>query len=441
MNTAWRIFRTTFALLAVAGALSLGAQQLPDTPQPQNNVALPRPASAMPAPAPQTPSKSDAAPAPAAPAPGQPDAPSASAAPQPQVKPIAPADLPPDAAAGPREQLFSLTKQVTFVSVPVTVKDEAGHLVTGLTRNDFAVYEDGQRQNISFFTSDPFPLSVAVVLSTSIPNDQWNRIKDTLSALVGAFSQFDEVALYTYGNTVQRVQEFTTVSAEKLGQTMRVLKTRSGSGFGPPVVGGSMAGYPTPSVNGHGIDPTLPNGNVSTMPKESFVLNDAILAAAQDLARRDQQNRARNIPPTRKVLFIISDGRELGSSSSYADVLKVLLTRQISVYAVSVSSGIPGYGTAQRIRIPGFGYGDILPKYAAATGGQSYAESSPRSMEDAYSRITEEARNQYTIGYTTRPTPSSTFRRIEVRVHRARLKVYARDGYYPLPTGDTGPKR
>ena len=239
------------------------------------------------------------------------------------------------------------------------------------------------------------------------------------------------------GNTVSRVQDFSTVSSEKLVQTIRSLKSRQGSGYGPPITSGSMAGYPTPSVNGRPLDPTLPSASNPVIPRESFVLNDAVLMAAQELGRRDLENRARGIPPTRKVLFIVSDGRELGSMNGYADVLKVLLTRQISVYAVAVESGIPGYGTAQRIRIPlpGFGVSNILPKYASATGGQYYSESSAHALEDAYTRVTEEARNQYTIGYRTRSTPSSTFRKVEVVVHRARLRVYARDGYYPLPPG------
>lgn len=435
MKTAWRKFGSALTLLVMAGTLTLSAQQLPETPQPQNNVPVPR-STTLPAPD-STPAPTGQAAPPKSPpttAPNsQPAAPPSSAAPQPQVTPIPAEEMPPDAPPGPREQLFKLSTEVSFVTVPVTVKDESGFLTQGLTRDDFAVYEDGQKQNITFFTSDPFPLSVAVVLATSMPNSEWNKIKDTLSALVGAFSQYDEVALYTYGNTVSRVQDFTTVSAEKLGQTMRVVKMRTGSGLGPPVVGGAMAGYPTPSVNGRGLDPTLPNANIPTMPKESFVLNDAILQAAQDLGRRDQENRARGVPPTRKVLFVVSDGRELGSNTSYNEVLKVLLTRQIAVYAVAVATGIPGYGSAQKLRIPGFGYGDVLPKYASATGGQSFSEANPRSMEEAYSRITEEARNQYTIGYRTRSTPSSMFRRVEVRVHRPRLRVYARDGYYPLP--------
>jgi VWFA-related protein len=179
-------------------------------------------------------------------------------------------------------------------------------------------------------------------------------------------------------------------------------------------------------INGRPLDPG--QRPIPTVERESKVLNDAILEAAEDLARRE--------PTRRKVLFVISDGQESGSSASFREVLKVLLSRQITVYAVGVgNAALPGYGQAQQIHIPGMGYGDILPKYASATGGEVFNEFSQSAIERAYSRVTEEARNQYTIGYTTRATPSSAYRSIEVRVDRPALKVYARDGYYPLPPG------
>ena len=97
------------------------------------------------------------------------------------------------------------------------------------------------------------------------------------------------------------------------------------------------------------------------------------------------------------------------------------------------SAALPGYSQLERIRIPGTGYGNILPKYANATGGYVYNELTQDAIEQTYARVTEEARNQYTIGYNTRATPSSSHRTIEVRVDRPGLKVYAREGYYPLP--------
>jgi VWFA-related protein len=332
----------------------------------------------------------------------------------------------PNVPGSPRDQLFTLTKNVNFVLVPVTVKDSHGQLVEGLLERDFSVYEDSVRQNITFFTSDPFPLSAAVVLDLGLPETDWRRVRETLPALVGAFSQFDEVALFTYSYTVHKVQGFTGANADLLFASMRNLKTKTGKVGGVPVMGGPMSGGPSPSVNGIPVQPNTPE--IPTYTKESYVLNDAILAAASELGKRE--------PTRRKVVFVVSDGRELGSSNNYDSVLKILLSQQISVYGIDLSGGgVPLYRELEKVRIPGQGYGDILPKYASATGGQVFAEIGQQAIEQAYSRVTEEARNQYTIGYTTPMRPASNYRSIEVRIHRPDLKVYARDGYYPLPPG------
>jgi VWFA-related protein len=158
----------------------------------------------------------------------------------------------------------------------------------------------------------------------------------------------------------------------------------------------------------------------------SRVLNDAILRAALDLSRRD---RAR-----RRIIFVLSDGREQGSIASYSDVLKVLLSNEVSVYAIAVdTSAIPGYNKLAKIRLPRQGYSNVLPKYSAATGGEVFAELAQAAIEKAYASVTEESRNQYTIGYNASASGSAGYRSIEVRVNRPGLKVYARDGYYPLP--------
>ena len=129
------------------------------------------------------------------------------------------------------------------------------------------------------------------------------------------------------------------------------------------VVAGPMAAGP--SVNGHPMDPSTPPMESRTYQPEPHVLNDAILAAALDLSRRG--------PLRRKVIFVISDGRELNSVASYRDVVKVLQTYQILVYGVAVSGGaIPGYRQLEKLKIPGQGYGNVLTRYAAATGGQVF---------------------------------------------------------------------
>jgi VWFA-related protein len=145
----------------------------------------------------------------------------------------------------------------------------------------------------------------------------------------------------------------------------------------------------------------------------------------------------------RKIIFVIGDGREYRSNASYGDVLKVLLSNGILVYGIGVGgSAIPGYKQVEKLHIPGQAYGNILPRYANATGGEILSEYSKDAIENAYQRAIGDARNQYTLGYASAATPSSTYREIEVKVGRPGCKssdlrpcvlVFAKAGYYPLP--------
>lgn len=320
-----------------------------------------------------------------------------------------------------RNDLFTIRTRVTFVEVPVTVKDSSGRLVAGLTPRDFTVYEDGVPQRLSFFYSDPFPLSAAVVVDTNLPAATLKKVNETLPALVSAFSEFDEVALYRYGNSVQQIEGFTGSSSISTASLERLKRT--GKEGGPPVVGGPFG---VPSINNHPVEPSVPS-IYTTSSQESNVLNDAILRAAQDLSRREKAVR-------RRIIFVISDGREYRSTAHYDEVKKFLLSQDISVYALGVdTAALPIYDKLNRVRVPGFGYGDVLSKYASETGGDVFAEFDQKSIEQAYGEITNEARNQYTLGYNTKATLAGGYRSIDVHVHRQNLKVTAKTGYYPLP--------
>lgn len=382
-----------------------GGKQLPSTPQPQPGTA---PASPLPTIGPTTPVEPPPEQAPP---------------PQPKITTV-PRGGAPNVPTSGRDELYTYRTNVNFVVVPVTVKDDYGNMVEGLTPRDFSVYENGVKQQIKFFTSDPFPLSTAVIIDTGVPSVAFRKVKESLSALEGAFSQFDEVSLYTYSNVVQRMLDFTAVN-KKLDSTLDMLKDREeGQTGGVPFGGGPLNSRPT--VNGLPVD----QGAMAQVPppRMSHVLNDALLQAAVDLSKRDITKR--------KVIFIISDGLETDSTASYREVMKFLLSHNISVYAVAVGgSAIPGYNTAEKIHIPGLGRSNILPKYAAASGGQVYPAFTRKTIENAYGELTREARNQYTIGYTARATVSSGYRDIEVRVDHPNLKVTAKYGYYPLPPG------
>ncbi|MGH9493126.1 MAG: VWA domain-containing protein [Terriglobales bacterium] len=405
-------------LAAVLMALSLGAwlaaQEVPDAPsatkrpEPEKAASpLPPPSEApahKPIPRPETPPPEETNSEP------------------PMVMTTTPAGGKAEGTAGSREEMFKMTVNVNFVIVPVTVRDGSDGLVDGLLRKDFSVYEDGVMQPLKLFTSDPFPLSCAVVVDLGMPDVVMRKVNETLPSLVGAFSAYDEVSLYTFSSSVEQRLDYSAVDSKFSAALKR--ERRPGRQGGVPVTSGPLAAGPT--VNGVPFDPGAPHVR-STVRRESKVLNDAILAAALDLARRDRNRR--------KIIFVISDGREYASRASYGQVLKVLLSNEISVYAINVdSAAIPGIRTLEGIHVPTQGYGNILPRYASATGGQIFREFDQDAIEQAYAKVTEVARNQYTLGYTTRATAANTYRTIEVKIHRGGLRVYAKDGYYPLPT-------
>jgi VWFA-related protein len=404
---------------ALVLALCLGAwlasQEVPDAPSATKRPEAEKPASGLPPPSeapahkpiprPETPSPEETNPQPA----------------PPMAVTTTPAGGKAEGTGSSREEMFKMTVNVNFVIVPVTVRDGSDRLVDGLLRKDFSVFEDGVQQPLKLFTSDPFPLSCAVVLDLGMPDVVMRKVNETLPSLVGAFSAYDEVSLYTYGNSVEQRLDYSAVDAKFSAALKR--ERRPGRQGGVPVTSGPMASGP--SVNGRPFDPGAPH--VSTMRRESRVLNDAILAAALDLARRDRNRR--------KILFVVSDGAEYGSRASYGQVLKVLLSNEISVYAINVDfSAIPGVRTLEGIHVPRMGYGNILPRYSSATGGQLFREFDQDAIEQAYAKVTEVARNQYTLGYTTRANAANTYRTIEVKVRRGGLRVFAKDGYYPLPT-------
>ena len=381
---------------APTASQDVAQDQLPSAPTPQENVPKPPP--------PPPPAAPVLAPPPEEPGPA--------------------AAAPPSQPNERDEMMYTMRIVSSLVVVPVTVKDFKGHLVDGLRRDDFAVLEDGVEQKIRLFTSDPFPLSAAVVLDVGVPDPVLRKVNETLPSLAAAFSQFDEIALFTYGDTVRKEHDFSAVT-DRYASAIKRLK-KEGQKGGAPVAGGPL-GQSSPTVNGKPVDPNVPHGGVYINYREAHVLNDAILAAAQDLATRPKDRR--------KLIFVIGDGKEVGSHANYAQVLRVLLSNAIAVYGVEVGDpSLPLVRDLEKINAPFSGYGNLLPRYAKKTGGDVFAEFDSNAVETAYARVTQEARNQYTLGYNAKSTgPGNSYRSIEVIVHRPGLKVHAKDGYYPLP--------
>ncbi len=337
-------------------------------------------------------------------------------------------------AAPPPEQDVkaeaTLHVQVNYVEVPFSVKDAKGNYVAGLTKSDVEVFEDGQLQNIVYFTPDAHALSVALVIDQSMTYDTMLRVNDSLGALQDAFTKYDEVALFTYISSPKMVTDFTGAQSARLTQAIDISK---GTGR-DPLMAGSLSGplSQTTVINNQNFDPNTAavrgqTGIQLVTPREVHALNDAILAAATALSNRPLGRR--------RVIYVISDGKEYGSVAKTKDVIKYLQTNGIEVDGTVVGdSALPVIGFLDRMHLPLTMQDNILPQYAHATGGNFDAEFRIGGIERSFAKIAGEVRNRYTLGYHTHePLIDGKYRTLEVRVlnHGNDLTILTKQGYWP----------
>lgn len=322
---------------------------------------------------------------------------------------------------------FLIRIPVNYVDVPVTVRDKHHQLVAGLTWRNFKIYEDGQRQRIAFFTVDPYPLSVAFVIDQSLPSDIMRKVNQSLGALTGAFAPDDSVAVFTYNTSTEEITDFTGSQGPRLVAALQSAK-RPGRQMGVPTVDGPFASGPM--INGREVDPNLEvqRGNAGpflNLPKEIHPLNDAILQAAKALAKQPKGRR--------RIIYVITDGKESGSKATQKQVIQYLLTNNISVYGTVVGdSALWGVGYIDKLHLPLLPVDNIMPRYAVLTGGSLVSELSENGIQKSFAAIIGAARNQYTLGYYSHQSAMSEKRvSVDVTVDVPGLDVTAKQYYYP----------
>lgn len=334
------------------------------------------------------------------------------------------------AELGPGGRVQTIRANVNFVQIPFTVKDKSGALVPALDWREVQVFENGLRKHITFWTSDPFPLSVAFVIDQSLPFDIMSRVNTALGALQGAFTPYDEMAIFTYNNNPVMRTDYTGAQSPRINAVISQSKTSGREVYlGSP--GGPLS--QTTNINGKGsFDPnTAPVRNSAstfqTPAKETHALNDAIFLAAQSLAKRPDGRR--------RIVYVISDGKEYGSKAKFKDNIRYMQTNRIAVYATVVGdSATPYIGFLDRYHIPFTMRENILPQYTAQTGGEAVSEFRQKGIEQSFAKIAEDVRVQYTAGYySNEPLTDGKFRTVEVKVLRPGLDVIAKRGYYPTP--------
>ena len=344
-------------------------------------------------------------------------------APVPKVTPDTPAQAPAksqDAQApanpqNPTDSQTTLKFAVTYVFLPVTVKDSAGRLVADLTRSEFRILDDNVEQRLEFFSAEAFPLSVVILLDNDLKSKDAQQVESSLSALVAGLSANDEAFVCRFDMNFHPGKGFTRDQDKLLTELHRTRIDTDRSDAPPPAPGGTFSG---PIINGQsvtsvGAPPTAP----STMiigEKTTKALDDAVYEASQLLKDRGRDRR--------KIIFLISDGDNGKTNrNTYENTVKELLRYGISVYSLGVGGGFFERKFSR------------LQSYAHDSGGDVFYAAKRNSLEELYSRVTEQARNQYTLGYNPRGNDrAKDYHQVEVRVTREGLNILTREGYYSV---------
>lgn len=182
----------------------------------------------------------------------------------------------------------------SFVSVPVSVSDREGHYIPGLKKEDFRVYQDGVEQKITFFATYDEPLSVALLLDTSVSTkDTLGKIKDAAADFIELLNPSDRCLIATFDSQVNVLSPLTA--------DQRTLKSS--------------------------LD------KIKTATEEGTV----VYRAVEQIARQSFGNA-----PGRKAIVLLSDGKDFGSSVTGAALLNQLEESDVLVYTVFYKTGAGG---------------------------------------------------------------------------------------------------
>jgi len=326
--------------------------------------------------------------------------------------PPAQAQTPSPASQQP-QQPPGLRVQVNQVIVPVTVKDGSGRLVPDLNRADFRVFEDSVEQKIVYFSVDPVPLSLVLLIDNDLKRNDARQVAASLDAIVAGLSTSDEAFVCRFDQFFHEGKGFVS-DQDKLLTELKRTRLDERPAAGPT----SSAIAESPTINGHsatGDAPKTPETTMIIKSQSTKALDDAVYDAAQLLKDRDPERKRR------KIILLISDGvnNPKFNTNKYDIVLRDLLRFDIAVYGVGVGSAFFNRKFER------------LSKYAHDSGGDVYYGLKSEDMEEFYSRVTEEARNQYTLAYNPAGTDRGVeYHSIEVRVKRPGLTILTREGYY-----------
>ncbi len=278
----------------------------------------------------------------------------------------------------------SFRSRIDIVQVTVAVTDADGRLITGLIKDDFQVFEDGNRQDITQFTDQRVPVSLGVLLdaSDSMRGQPIVDARGALDRFVGELLLVEDEAMVATFNHRPRLAA---------PWTMPPSKTR--------------------------------NSLASLQPSGGTAIYDALASTSKLF---DQRNHVR------AAMVLISDGADTASDHSLIQALEDIRRSDALVYAIAIDS----VDARESTRVNP----EALREITSLTGGYTEVVRMASDLGPATARIADELNKQYTLGYSSSRPPDGTWRAIRVRVRDGQYTARARRGYYALPPSGT-PRR
>jgi Ca-activated chloride channel family protein len=316
------------------------------------------------------------------------------------MAPVAPGQTPteqppPTQPPQPRRRPPIFEAGIEIIQLAVSVMDAHNRYVTGLRENDFAVFEDGVRQDLTLFNHDDIPISLALMLDTSASMDEKMKdVQDAAVRFVRTLRPQDKARVMQFNDRPTTLQDFTN-DVSSLESAVR--RTESSG-------------------------PTL--------------LHNALYVVLKDLAREKKAGELR-----RRAIVMLSDGEDTGSLVTDEQVLELARQTEINIYAIALRGSRGG----DRNRMSFSQAAHLLTAMARETGGQVYFPNSISELDSVYDRIAEELRTQYSLGYvSTNKRRDGRWRRVVVRApERDDLQIRHKIGYYAPRTdrasGGTAP--
>ena len=272
---------------------------------------------------------------------------------------------------------------VELVSLNVTVTDGTAHYITDLNQDEFNVFEDGVKQDVTFFNRTNLPIALALLLDTSASMD--TKLPTAQEAAIGFAKRLrpqDLAEVVDFDSRVVVLANFTN-SAGDLEQAIK--KTAAGG---------------------------------------STSLYNAIYIALKDL----KKVMAKNVEDIRRqAIVVLSDGEDTSSLLPFEEVLDVAKRSETAIYAIGLRAG-DGPGTTTK----GFKEAEfVLRQFAQETGGRSFFPNQVSDLAAIYGQISDELSSQYTVGYTSKNTKrDGSWRRVVLRINRPNLTARTKLGYF-----------